>query len=148
MIAECAEAVRIPVIGNGDIASGRHVEEKMRATKVRGLMIGRAAMSYPWIFREAREYLRTGRQPDPAPPSVRWQFILRHARLALAADTRRDERHVFMRLRSRLMAYSKGLPGGKQLRVRFTSVSSLAELEDLAHGNMSQLECGHPTPAS
>ena len=50
----------------------------------------------------------------------------------MASDPRRDERHVLMRLRSRLMAYSKGLPGSRHLRARFTSVSSLDELEDLA----------------
>ena len=132
VIGECAAGVRIPVIGNGDIASGKDVEERLRTTRVRGLMIGRAAMSYPWVFREAREYLRTGRQPDPVPPAARWEFILRHARLAVASDPRRDERHVLRRLRSRLMAYSKGLPGSRHLRARFTSVSSLDELEDLA----------------
>ena len=73
----------------------------------------------------------------PIPAAARWEFILRHARLAVAADPRRDERHVLMRLRARLMAYSKGLPGSKHLRARFCHVASLAELEDLAGSSMS-----------
>lgn len=136
-IDQCAAAVRIPVIGNGDLACGHDVEHRMRTTRVRGLMIGRAAMSYPWVLREAREYLRTGHQPEPVPAAARWEFILRHARLAVAVDPRRDERHVLMRLRARLMAYSKGLPGSKHLRARFCHVASLAELEDLAGLSLS-----------
>lgn len=132
VIAECAEISGIPVIGNGDISCGRDVERRMRETKVKGLMIGRAAMSYPWVFRDAREYLATGVAPEPASAETRWNFILRHCRLALESGRYGGEKHTVQAMRSRLMAYSRGLPGGRKLRTRFSSVQSLMEIEDLA----------------
>jgi nifR3 family TIM-barrel protein len=131
-IGECAESVRIPVIGNGDITSGHDVEMRLRQTKVRGLMIGRAAMSYPWVFREAKHYLKTGEQPGPVPADERWEFILRHCRMATEHGRYGAERFTVQAMRSRLMAYSKGLPAGRRLRDRFCHLQSLTELEDLA----------------
>lgn len=132
VIGECAESVKIPVIGNGDITSGRVVEKRLRDTKVRGLMIGRAAMSYPWIFREAKHYLTTGEQPDPVPADERWEFILRHCRMATEHGRYGAEKFTVQAMRSRLMAYSRGLPAGRRLRERFCHMQSITELEDLA----------------
>jgi tRNA-dihydrouridine synthase B len=132
VIGECAESVSIPVIGNGDIMSGRDVEKRLRETKVRGLMIGRAAMSYPWVFREAKHYLTTGEQPEPVPADQRWEFILRHCRMATEHGRYGAERFTVQAMRSRLMAYSKGLPAGRRLRERFCRMQSIMELEDLA----------------
>lgn len=132
VIGECAEAVGIPVIGNGDIASGRDVEKRLKTCKVSGLMIGRAAMSYPWVFREARHYLATGEQPETVPAQERWEFILRHLRLATEHGRYGAEKFTVQAMRSRLMAYSKGLPAGRRLRERFCKMLSITELEDLA----------------
>ena len=132
VIGECAEAVKIPVIGNGDIASGADVQKRLRETKVKGLMIGRAAMSYPWVFRDARHFLATGEQPAPVPAVQRWEFILHHLRLAIEHGRYGAEKFTLQSMRSRLMAYSKGLPAGRRLRERFCHVSSVAEVEDMA----------------
>lgn len=131
VIDACARSVQIPVVGNGDISSGADVARRMRETAVSGVMIGRAAMSNPWVFREAKHFLETGIQA--APPSVeqRWDLVRRHCRLALESTRDGTERHTMMAMRSRLMAYSRGLIGGKLLRTRFSSVSSLADLEDI-----------------
>ena len=132
VIAECAEGAGIPVIGNGDIMHGRDVERRLRTTKVSGLMIGRAAMSYPWVFREAKHYLATGEQPPQVSVEDRWKFIVRHCRLATEHGRYGAEKWTVQAMRSRLMAYSKGLPAGRRLRERFCKMSSLMELEDLA----------------
>jgi tRNA-dihydrouridine synthase B len=132
VIAECAESAGIPVIGNGDITSGRDVERRLRTTKVSGLMIGRAAMSYPWVFREAKHYLATGDVPPQVPVEERWQFILRHCRLATEHGRYGGEKWTVQAMRSRLMAYSKGLPAGRRLRERFCKMESITALEDLA----------------
>lgn len=132
VIGECAELVKIPVIGNGDITSGADVERRLNQTRVSGLMIGRAAMSYPWVFREAKHYLTTGEQTAPVPAQVRWEFILRHCRLATEHGRYGAEKFTVQAMRSRLMAYSRGLPAGRRLRDRFCHVASIMELEDLA----------------
>lgn len=137
VIAECAASVQVPVIGNGDISSGADVAARLAQSGVRGVMIGRAAMAYPWIFQEAKEFLRTGRQPPPAPLKHRWEWILRHARLAVQRGHKGGELHTLMSLRSRFMAYTKGMPGGKHLRLQFSHLQSLVQLEDIAAAHLS-----------
>lgn len=133
VIAECAEAVKVPVIGNGDIATGADVEHRMKTTNVRGVMIGRAALHNPWVFQEARHYLETGEHLPAASPEQRFELMQRHCRLALkACRWGASELQVMRAMRNRLMAYTQGLPGGKHLRVRFCHIESVAEMEDIA----------------
>jgi tRNA-dihydrouridine synthase B len=132
IIDACAQSVNIPVVGNGDITSGNDVERRKTQTEVQGVMIGRAAMQNPWIFRDAKHYLQTGQHPDPVPIEERWQLISRHCRDAIAWGRYGNECRTMMAMRSRLMAYTKGLPGGKRLRAALCRVESLCELEDIA----------------
>ncbi|MDF1787129.1 MAG: tRNA dihydrouridine synthase DusB [Verrucomicrobiales bacterium] len=132
VIAQCAEAASVPIIGNGDLASGADVKLRRASTSVSGVMIGRAAMANPWIFREAKHYLETGEILPSVSMADRWALILRHTRLALASDRYGEEIQTMRAMRSRLMAYSRGLPEGKRLRSRFAQVSTVTELEDIA----------------
>ncbi|HEY2573828.1 MAG TPA: tRNA dihydrouridine synthase DusB [Verrucomicrobiaceae bacterium] len=133
VIAQVADSVSIPVIGNGDLASGADIELRRKQTRVRGVMIGRAAMHHPWIFREARHFLQTGAHLLPVSPHQRFEFMLRHCRLA-RESTRwgATELQIMRAMRNRLMAYTQGLPGSKHLRLRFCRIESIAELEDIA----------------
>jgi tRNA-dihydrouridine synthase B len=132
VIGAVAEAVKVPVIGNGDIATGADVELRRAQTSVRGIMIGRAAMINPWVFQEAKHYLAHGTQPVPATPEARLHFMLRHCRLVVESGRNGDELQTMRSMRSRLMNYTKSLPAGKLLRIRFAHIASLTELEDLA----------------
>src|SRR4030095_11901007 len=99
-------------------------------TKIAGVMIGRAAMSAPWIFRQIKYYLVTG-ELLPAPElSERWNVIIEHCRRH--ADDWGDEEQAIRSMRARLMAYSKNLPEAKALRERFQQVCTLGEIEDIA----------------
>mgnify|MGYP003638534301 CR=1 FL=1 len=132
VIDECSRSVSIPVIGNGDISSGIDVQHRRNTTGVSGVMIGRAAMQYPWVFCDAKHFLRTGEHPEPATIEERWELILRHARMLIDWGKFSKEKYAMQSLRSRLMAYSKGIPGGKALRTQFSTVATVAELEDIA----------------
>jgi len=146
VIAECAETSRLPIIGNGDLLSGADVARRRQTTRVAGVMIGRAAMGHPWIFQEAKHFLATGTLPPPVPWDQRWAFILRHTRLALASRRYQSEQHALQHMRGRLMAYTHGFPGAKRLRLRFSTLNSLAELETIA----AEAAADHPeipTPA-
>lgn len=126
VIGNVAAAVKIPVIGNGDIASGADVARRMRETGVSGIMIGRAAMNSPWIFREAKEYLATGVTSEKPTLEERWAWMERHCEMAIQA--RGIEIAAMRSMRARLMAYSKGIPGGKWLRAKFQEVESIEGL--------------------
>lgn len=136
VIDACARAVAVPVIGNGDIATGEDLENRKRETAVSGVMIGRAAMQNPWVFRQAKHYLETGEQMAPVPLEERWELVVRHCRMAAASRRYRAERHAIMAMRARLMAYCKGFPGAKELRQRLCKVESVAEVEDIAAASL------------
>ncbi len=140
VIDQCSREVSIPVIGNGDISCGEDVEHRRETTGVSGVMIGRAAMQYPWVFRDAKHYLETGEHPAPLSLEERWTFIHRHAQMLIGWGKFSHEKFAMQSLRSRLMSYSKGLPGGKVLRGRFATLNSISELEDLAAEYLSHAQ--------
>ena len=132
VIDAVARAVSVPVIGNGDITCGSDVARRKRETAVSGVMIGRAAMQNPWVFREAKHFLETGEQSPAIGLEERWELVLRHCSLAVASGRHGGEKQTLTAMRSRLMAYCKGFPGARELRQRLCHVSSLGEVEDLA----------------
>jgi tRNA-dihydrouridine synthase B len=134
IIAQVASQVTIPVIGNGDIRSVDDVVLRLTTAKVRGLMIGRAAMTAPWIFRQAKAFLSTGEILAEPSLEERWAHVLRHCRTAVAESD--SEEHTMAALRGRLMAYSKGMPGGRVVRGELQQVKSLAQLEGIAERHM------------
>jgi tRNA-dihydrouridine synthase B len=127
-----ARAVGVPVIGNGDIATGEDLAKRKRETAVSGVMIGRAAMQNPWVFREAKHFLQTGEVMEPVPLTERWELILHHCRMAVESERYGNERQTLTAMRGRLMAYCKGFPGAKDLRQRLCQVDSVASVEALA----------------
>ena len=136
VIGEVAAAVPVPVIGNGDLSSATDVAKRRRETGISGAMIGRAAMSAPWIFSQAKQYLATGEMVDPPDLSERWKLILRHCRLAVQAWG--AEEPAIRSMRARLMAYSKGFPGSKVLREKFQHVSTVAEIDAIAQDHLQR----------
>jgi tRNA-dihydrouridine synthase B len=131
VIDQVAAAVKIPVIGNGDIHSGADVQRRRAQTRVRGIMIGRAAMTNPWVFQEAKHFLATGEQSKPASIEDRFAFMRRHCVAAIAHDGRGREFEILRSMRNRLMNYTKSIPGGKWLRQHFSQVASLTQLDDI-----------------
>ena len=137
VIRDVAAAISIPVIGNGDVSSPTDVARRKAETGIAGIMIGRAAMSAPWIFQQTKQYLATNEILDPPEPEARWNLILRHCQLAVEAWG--AEESAIRSMRSRLMAYSKGFPGSKGLREKFQHVSRLAEIKAIAEEHLRGL---------
>lgn len=140
VIDTCARAVSIPVIGNGDIDSVETVQKRRKQTAVSGLMIGRAAMQNPWLFREIKAYLTSGELPPRPSIRERWSFVLRHCQLAVESDRYGDEKHTLQAMRSRLMTYCKGFPGAKPLRQELSQVLSVADVQAIADRTMARVE--------
>lgn len=140
VIDAVARAVSIPVIGNGDITCGADVMRKKRETAVSGVMIGRAAMQNPWVFREAKHFLETGEILAEVRVEERWELVIRHCKLAVESRRNGDERQTLTAMRSRLMAYCKGFPGAKDLRQQLCQVESIAAVEDLAAASLGRCE--------
>jgi tRNA-dihydrouridine synthase B len=130
VIGQVSAAVSIPVIGNGDLFSAGDVARRRAHCDIAGAMIGRAAMSSPWIFSQTKHYLATGELLPPPPAAEKWELIQRHCELAVAECG--IEELAMRSMRGRLMAYSKGLLGSKLLREKFQHVTRLQEVEEIA----------------
>lgn len=126
-IAAVVAALDIPVVGNGDVASGADARRMRDHTGCAGIMIARGSHGAPWIFREARAALHG--EPVPAMPGVeeRFAIVLEHARNAIAFE--RDEERAMIEFRKHLGWYTRGLPDGKRLREELFRVRSLREAE-------------------
>ena len=122
-----AQALTIPVIGNGDIRTPEDVLAMRTETNCAGIMIARGSFGNPWLFAQARDLLEArAKRPDPT-PAERFTTALEHARLALRLQG--DTRKTALEFRKHFGWYTKGLRDGSELRQRLFAIESMAEAE-------------------
>lgn len=128
-IARVVEAVRaIPVIGNGDVRSPADARRMIDRTGCAGVMIGRAALSDPWIFRDTHAYLTTGRIPLPPTPRGRVALISRHFEHLRRT---RGERSACITFRQRVTWYARKLPPCREFCRRVRRLATAREFREL-----------------
>ena len=118
-IAKLKEALSIPVIGNGDVTEPGDALRMFAETGCDGVMIGRASMRNPWIYRQIAD-IRAGREPYAPTIGDRRDVILAHFRLLMEQED--DPKFAIHKLRTFTGWYTYGLPGGKALRVKINSL--------------------------
>ena len=124
-IRQVKEAVKIPVIGNGDVDSPQAAKALLDQTGCDGVMIGRAAQGNPWIFREVVSYLENGIIPDRPNPAQKREMILRHARLQLET---KGEYTAVREMRKHLAWYTVGMPHSARFRQTINAMETMEEL--------------------
>lgn len=118
-------AIRIPIIGNGDVDSGPKAREMFDRYGVDGVMVGRATYGRPWIFREIRHFLETGvALPQP---TVTERVAIAKKHLAKSLEIK-GEKVGILEMRRHLSNYFKGLPDFKPTRLRLVTSCDPAEL--------------------
>ncbi len=121
-------AIRIPIIGNGDIDSGPKAREMFDRYGVDGVMIGRATYGRPWIFREVRHFLQTGEVLPQ--PSVLERVAIAKEHLHKSLEIKGE--HVgILEMRRHLTNYFKGLPNFKETRLKLVTTLDIPELFSL-----------------
>lgn len=117
--------IQIPIFGNGDIDSPEKALEYRNKYGVDGIMIGRAAIGYPWIFNEIRHFFNTGTKLDP--PSL--QDRLNVARQHLDFSVRwKGERQGIFEMRRHYTNYFRGFHGFKPFRTRLVESNSHSDV--------------------
>lgn len=125
IIAQVKQAVKIPVIGNGDVVDAASALRLFEQTGCDGIMVGRGAQGNPWIFREILAALED--REIPARPNRRelYEMIVRHAQLSC---TYKGEYITVREMRKHLAWYTTGLPHAAALRRQINSMETMEEL--------------------
>lgn len=120
--------ITIPIIGNGDVTSPERAAEAFDKYGVDAVMIGRAAIGRPWIFRQIKHYFATGELlPDL---SVREQIEIIKEQIRLSVEWI-DEVRGLLHMRRHMAAMFKGLPHFRDLRIRMLQAPNLEELRQV-----------------
>jgi tRNA-dihydrouridine synthase B len=120
--------IRIPIFGNGDIDSPEKALEYKNRYGVDGIMIGRAAIGYPWIFAEIKHFVQTGSHLPPPTVQQRVDVIRQHLHRSvewkgLKAGINEMRRHY--------TNYLRGLPNIKEFRLRLVTISEVEQIDDV-----------------
>jgi nifR3 family TIM-barrel protein len=126
-VAQLKRALSIPVIGNGDVETPADVLAMLRETGCDGVMVGRATMKNPWIFRQTADRL-AGRTPREATASERRDLMLWH--FGQIEAIARDPREALHKLRTMTGWYTHGLEHGRDLRVRISGLATPAAFRE------------------
>ena len=127
-IRNVKEAVKIPVIGNGDVTTPAEAKRMLELSGADGVMIGRGACGKPWLLGQVIEFLKTGVAPPDPPPGVIAATVLTHFDEML----RYYGRDTGMRMaRKHIGWYSKGLPGSAEFRATVFRVADAESVRDM-----------------
>lgn len=118
--------ITIPIFGNGDIDSPQKAVEYKNKYGIDGIMIGRAAIGYPWIFREIHHYMATGQLLPP--PTVEERVTVSKNHLRKSVEWKGPIVGI-NEMRRHYANYLKGLPGIKEYRNRLVTIKEMEEIE-------------------
>lgn len=129
-------AVRIPVMGSGNVRTAGDVKAMFDATGCDAVMIARGSLGYPWIFREARSLLTTGKLPAPPSNAERLRVLL-HAQDLLVKHF--GKARAFRMMPQWACYFAKALPGYDDFRQQAHEARTLEELEQVARQHFLRL---------
>jgi len=125
---------RIPLIGNGDLKTADDIVTALARYDVDGVMVGRAALGRPWLFRDAAAALRGESTPPDPNLSEQRALLLEHYRLLAEQH---GEEPAIVRLRSQACRYAHGQPGARAFRAEISHVTTSAALQTIVDRHFS-----------
>ncbi|WP_333865893.1 tRNA dihydrouridine synthase DusB [Sphingobacterium sp.] len=122
--------IKIPIFGNGDVDSVEKAAAWRQEFEVDGIMIGRAAIGYPWIFREIKHFFNTGERLEG--PTIAERVEVCRTHLNKSIEWKGDKLGIF-EMRRHYANYFKGIPNFKEYRMKLVSLQSQAEILEVLH---------------
>lgn len=120
--------IQIPIFGNGDINTPQKALEYKNKYGVDGIMIGRAAIGYPWIFREIKHFLATGEELASPTVKERVEVCKKHLDFSLSW---KGEKVGINEMKTHYTNYLKGLPNIKEYRLKLVTTNNLNEILEI-----------------
>lgn len=120
--------IHIPIFGNGDIDSPEKALEYKEKYGIDGIMIGRAAIGYPWIFNEIKHFMATGEHLDK--PTLTERVAVAKKHLEFSVEWKGELKGIF-EMRRHYTNYFKGIPDFKPYRTRLVESASFGELKSI-----------------
>lgn len=120
--------MQIPIIGNGDITSAEKAAQAFDRYGVDGIMIGRASVGKPWIFKEVKTFLKTGQHDDKLTLQEIVDLSKRHLARSIEA---KSERGGILEMRRHFAHYFKGLPNFRETRIKLLTSLNVEEIHNL-----------------
>lgn len=133
VIKDVKKAVKIPVIGNGDIFSAEDAKAMKEYTGCDGLMVARGARGNPWIFREIKEYLENGNVIDKPKINDIREMIIRHAKMLV---NYKGEYTGIREMRKHIAWYTAGLPHSAELRRMCNQIETMENLVETVNAKL------------
>ena len=128
IIKRVKEAVKIPVIGNGNIVDEKSAIKMFETTGVDGIMIGRGAMGNPWLFKQIIHFLKTGEKLKEISHKEKIDTIIKHIELEVQE---KGEKVGIKELRKHMACYIKNVPNASKLRVEINRIEKKDKLIEL-----------------
>src|SRR6476659_5589788 len=127
--------IQIPIFGNGDIDSPEKALLYKNRYGVDGIMIGRAAIGYPWIFNEIKHFLRTGEHLPPPTIQQRVEVIQKHLHRSVEW---KGIKAGINEMRRHYTNYLRGLPNIKEYRLKLVTISEVEEIDEVLNEIIKQ----------
>ena len=139
IIHRTAQALSIPVIGNGSRHNGYDIGAIRSEFGVSGLMIGRAALGNPWIFRQFKSEIRGEAQIVRPTPEERWEVVLRYVEIMRRHYSHLPPRALLGKLKPRIVVFFKEFRGARTVRDRLSRLDRLDGLIDLKDHSLQSI---------
>jgi nifR3 family TIM-barrel protein len=137
IIKAVKEAVKIPVIGNGDIKSPEDAKMMIEYTNCDGVMIGRGLMGNPWLIKQTVDYLKTGNYEKEISIATKKAYLLKHLDNLIKY---KGEHIAILEMRTHGAWYVKGLPGATKIKTQIVHAKSVEEIVDIINNYFDSIQ--------
>lgn len=137
IIKAVKDAVKIPVIGNGDIVTPEDAKQMIDETGVDGVMIGRGILGNPWLIKQTVDYLETGTYMHDISLPVRKEYILKHLEKLMKL---KGEKIAVLEMRSHGAWYLKGLPNASRIKSKIVNCDTAEDIISIIEEYFSEIK--------
>jgi nifR3 family TIM-barrel protein len=136
IIKKVKEAVRIPVIGNGDIKKPEDAKYMMEYTGCDGVMIGRGLLGNPWLIKQTIDYLNLGEYEQDIKLETKKEYLLKHLEHLIEY---KGEHLATLEMRTHGAWYLKGMPGASKIKTQIVNAKSVQEIKNIIEDYFNSL---------